>query len=150
MAGASVNKAILLGRLGQDPEVRHTGSGKAVASFSVATDGRDDTTEWHRIVVWDKLAEQCGQYLTKGRQVYIEGRLQTRDWTDRENNRRQTTEIVAYSVQFLGGGQQGTRQNEPPPPGDRGRGQGYGSDRGQGQRDDGQGYPGDEDEDVPF
>lgn len=108
---AGINKVILVGHLGRDPEVRYTPNGKAVASFSVATSKnwtdkqgqRQDRTEWHRIVVWDKLAELCGEYLAKGRQVYIEGELQTRDWTDRENNKRQTTEIRALEVQFLGG-----------------------------------------------
>jgi len=109
--GASVNKVILVGNLGQDPEVRYTPSGSAVANFSIATneswkgkDGQDqERTEWHKIVVWGKQAENCGEYLSKGRTVYIEGRLQTRDWTDKEGVKRYTTEIVANTVQFLGG-----------------------------------------------
>ena len=107
----SVNKAILIGRLGSDPDIRRTGSGKQVGSFSLATDGRDDRPEWHRIVVWDRLAETCGRYLTKGRMVYVEGRIQTRSWEDRDGGKRQTTELVAYTVQFLGGkGEQGEQR----------------------------------------
>src|SRR3989338_1068547 len=107
----SVNKVILIGRLGQNPEVRYTPSGAAVANFSVATNEnwtdksgqKQERTEWHRVVVWGKLAELCGQYLAKGRQVYLEGRLQTRSWDDKEGVKRYTTEIVAQTVQFLGG-----------------------------------------------
>ena len=91
------------------PELRHTNSGAAVASFSVATsrkwkdrDGQQQCeTEWHRIVAWQRLAELCGEYLTKGKKVYIEGRLQTRKWQDQSGNDRYTTEIVAYDIQFL-------------------------------------------------
>jgi len=109
---ASVNKVILIGNLGSDPEVRYTPSGAAVANFNIATNenwkdknGQDqERTEWHKIVVWGKQAENCGEFLSKGRTVYIEGRLQTRDWTDKEGNKRYTTEIVANTVQFLGGG----------------------------------------------
>ena len=109
---ASVNRVTLIGNLGRDPELRYTQSGQAVTNFSVATnekwkdkDGQlQERTEWHRINVWGKSAENCAQYLSKGRSVYIEGRLQTRDWEDREGNKRQTTEVVAQRVQFLGGG----------------------------------------------
>lgn len=109
MAG-SVNKVILVGHLGSDPEVRYTQGGAAVASFTVATNEsytdksgqRQDKTEWHRIVAWGKTAELCGEYLQKGRQVYLEGRLQTRQWDDKEGVKRYTTEIVAQTVQFLG------------------------------------------------
>jgi single-strand DNA-binding protein len=109
---AGINKAILIGRLGADPEVRYTPSGVAVANFSIATSEewkdkdtgeKKERTEWHRIVVWSKLGELCGEYLSKGRQVYIEGRIQTRSWDDRDGNKRYTTEIVATDVQFLGG-----------------------------------------------
>ena len=108
----SVNKAILVGNLGRDPEVRFTGSGKAVANFSIATSEvfsdaqgqRQERTEWHNIVVWGKQAETCGQYLQKGRQVYIEGSIRTRQYDDKEGNKRYITEIVAQRVQFLGGG----------------------------------------------
>ncbi|MBF0492505.1 MAG: single-stranded DNA-binding protein [Deltaproteobacteria bacterium] len=107
---ASVNKVILVGNLGSDPEVKYTPSGSAVANFTMATherwkdaSGQDqEKTEWHRIVVWGKQAENCGQYLSKGRSAYIEGRLQTREWTDKEGNKRYTTEVVAQTVQFLG------------------------------------------------
>ena len=106
-----VNKVILVGNLGSDPEVRFTPSGQAVANFRIATNEswtdkqgqKQDRTEWHRIVVWGKLGELCGEYLAKGRQCYVEGRLQTREWTDKENKKNYTTEIVANSVVFLGG-----------------------------------------------
>jgi single-strand DNA-binding protein len=109
---AGINKAILIGRLGSDPEVRYTPSGVAVANFNIATseewkdkdtDEKKERTEWHRIVAWRKLGEICGEYLSKGRQVYIEGRIQTRSWEDKDGNKRYTTEIVANDVQFLGG-----------------------------------------------
>lgn len=104
-----VNKVILIGRLGRDPEVRSTQSGTSVANFTLATNerwvdangGRQQRTEWHNIVVWGRLAEICQQYLRKGRLVYIEGRLQTREWEDRDGNRRRTTEVVASDMQML-------------------------------------------------
>ena len=107
---ASVNKAIILGNLGADPEVKYTPSGMAVANFSIATkeqwtnkDGeKGEKTEWHRIVAWARLGEICGEYLRKGSQVYIEGRIQTRSWEDREGVKRYTTEIVAQTMQMLG------------------------------------------------
>ncbi len=110
MAGG-VNRVILLGNLGSDPEVRFTPSGQPVANFRIATNEswtdksgqKQDRTEWHRIVVWGKTAELCGQYLKKGRQCFIEGRLQTREWTDKEGKKNWTTEVVANNVQFLGG-----------------------------------------------
>lgn len=108
----SVNKVILVGRLGQNPEVRYTPSGAAVANFSIATNEswtdksgqKQERTEWHKIVVWGKQAELCGQYLTKGRQAYIEGRLQTRQWQDKDGQTKYTTEVQAQTVQFLGQG----------------------------------------------
>lgn len=111
MAGRSLNKAILIGHLGRDPEVRYMPSGKAVANFSLATseswtnkDGnKEERTEWHRIVAFGKLGEICGEYLSKGRQVYIEGRIQTNEWNDKEGNKRQTTEIVVSEMMMLGG-----------------------------------------------
>ncbi len=111
MAGGGINKVILIGRLGSNPEVRYTTGGGAVANFNLATNEswtdkagqKQERTEWHRIVVWGKLGELCGQYLTKGRQAFIEGRLQTREWNDKEGAKRYTTEIVAQNVQFLGG-----------------------------------------------
>ncbi len=107
---AGVNKVILVGRLGRDPEVRYTPSGVAVANFSMATSeewkDRDtgekkERTEWHRIVAWRRLGEICGEYLHKGSQIFIEGKLQTRDWEDRDGNKRYTTEIVAQNMQML-------------------------------------------------
>jgi len=122
---ASVNKVILIGNLGSDPEVKYTPSGTAVANFNVATneswvskDGKkEEKTEWHKIVVWSKLAELCGEYLAKGRPVYLEGRLQTRDWNDKDGNKRYTTEIVAQTIQFLGSpGERGERGEGRPAP----------------------------------
>ena len=105
-----VNRAILVGRLGRDPEIRYTNSGTAVANFSLATDEvwtdqnkeRQRRTEWHNIVAWSRLAEICGQYLSKGKLVYIEGRIQTREWDDRDGNKRRTTEVVASDMRMLG------------------------------------------------
>lgn len=110
MAGG-VNRVILIGNLGGDPEVRFTPAGQAVANFRIATNeswtdksgNRQERTEWHRIVVWGKMGELCGQYLKKGRQCFVEGRLQTREWTDKEGKKNYTTEVVAQNVQFLGG-----------------------------------------------
>lgn len=107
---SGVNKVILVGFLGRDPEVRFTKSGQAVASFSLATsekwtgkDGqKEEKTEWHRIIAWGKLGEICGEYLSKGKQVYIEGRLQTREWDDKDGNKKQTTEVVANNMTMLG------------------------------------------------
>lgn len=107
----SVNKVILLGRLGQDPELKYTPGGSPVCNFSLATTEswtdksgqKQEKTEWHRVVVWGKLAELCNQYLSKGRQAFLEGRLQTRAWDDKDGNKRYTTEILASTVQFIGG-----------------------------------------------
>jgi single-strand DNA-binding protein len=131
MAGG-VNKVILIGNLGKDPEVRFTPAGAAVANFNIATNEswtdksgqKQERTEWHRIVVWGKTAELCGEYLKKGRQCYLEGRLQTREWTDKEGKKNYTTEVVAQTVQFLGGG-----------PG-RSEGAGAGAPSGQGRREE--------------
>jgi single-strand DNA-binding protein len=111
----SVNKAIIIGNLGADPEVRYTQSGSAVANLSIATNERwtdksgqsQERTEWHRVVVFGKTAENCAKYLSKGRQVYVEGRIQTRDWQDKDGNKRYSTEIVANNVTFLSGGNGG-------------------------------------------
>ena len=165
-----VNKAILLGNLGKDPEVRYTQSGSAVANFSLATtraykQGEEwkEETEWHNIVVFGRTAERCSEYLQKGSQVYLEGRIQTRKWEDRDGNTRYTTEIVASDVQFLsrskgqgeGGGYGGG--------GYGGGGGGYGGPPQQGggggqgpSQDGGGGFPGpgdggfDPNDDVPF
>jgi len=100
-----VNKAILIGHLGKDPESRKTTSGLTVCRFSLATTEKIkgvEETEWHRIVVFGKLAEICGQYLTKGKPVYIEGRIQTQQWEDKDGNKRTVTEIVASEMRMLG------------------------------------------------
>jgi single-strand DNA-binding protein len=106
----SVNKVILVGRLGRDPETRYTGGGQAVANFSLATDEsykdrngeRQKRTEWHKIVVWGKQAEIAQQYLKKGSLVFIEGRIQSREWQDKEGQKRTSFEIVASSFRMLG------------------------------------------------
>jgi len=106
-----VNKVTLLGNLGADPEVKKTASGQSITLFNIATSNawtnregqRQEHTEWHRVVVWGKLADTCGEYLSKGKKVYIEGRLQTRSWEDDKNQKRYTTEIVASQVLFLSG-----------------------------------------------
>jgi len=130
----SVNKVLLIGNLGKDPEVRFTPGGRAVARFPVATSEvwndqegqRQERTEWHNIVVWGKQAETCGQYLAKGRQVFLEGSIRSRQYDDKEGNRRYITEVVAQRVQFLGsrgdgargggGGGGGGGMEAPPPP----------------------------------
>jgi single-strand DNA-binding protein len=126
---SSINKVQLIGNLGADPELRYTSGGQPVADLRVATNrrftGRDgaqqEDTQWHRVVVWGKQAEHCKEYLSKGRQVYVEGRLQTRSWEDRDGNKRWTTEVVAQTVQFLGArpdGKQSPDQDDAPPPSD--------------------------------
>ena len=108
----SVNKVILVGRLGRDPETRYTGSGQAVANFSIATDEsykdkngeKQKRTEWHKIILWGKQAEIAQQYLKKGGLVFIEGRIQSREWTDKENEKRTAFEIVGTNFRMLGGG----------------------------------------------
>ncbi|HEX4379573.1 MAG TPA: single-stranded DNA-binding protein [Candidatus Acidoferrum sp.] len=107
----SVNKVILVGRLGRDPETRYTGGGQAVANFSIATDEtykdkngeRQKRTEWHKIVVWGKQAEIAQQYLKKGSLIFIEGRIQSREWQDKEGQKRTSFEIVASNFRMLGG-----------------------------------------------
>jgi len=123
---AGVNKVMLIGHLGRDPEVKYTPSGTAVANFSIATteqwtnkDGqKQERTEWHRIEAWKRLGEICGEYLHKGSQVYIEGRLQTDSWEDRDGNKRYMTKVVALSMQMLGsparGGKTETRDEQFP------------------------------------
>lgn len=114
----SVNKAVLIGNLGKDPELRYTPSGTAICTFSLATTDRfknkqgeqQDKTEWHNIVVWAGLAEICGKYLTKGKQVYIEGRIQNRSYDDRDGNKIYISEIVASEMQMLSrAGEQSTQ-----------------------------------------
>ena len=108
----SVNKVILVGNLGRDAELRYTPGGAAVATINMATTEvwndkggqRQEKTEWHRIVLWGKTAESLNEYLTKGKQIYVEGRLQTRQWDDKDGNKRYTTEIKADRITLLGGG----------------------------------------------
>lgn len=138
-----INKAILVGNLGADPEIRHTQSGTQVATFNVATTerfkGKDgqmqDTTEWHRIVAWGRLAEICGEYLHKGSRVYLEGKIQTRAWDDKDGNKRYTTEIVAREMKMLspkgGGSSSDSYGGDPfpePPHGESYGGSGTGDD----------------------
>lgn len=119
--GKSINKVILVGRLGRDPELKYTANGTPFCRFSIATDEswtdkgsgeKTERTEWHNIVAWDKLGEICGNYLAKGRMVYIEGSLQTREWDDQEGNKRKTTEVRARDMVLLGGppGEGGARR----------------------------------------
>jgi single-strand DNA-binding protein len=156
----SVNKVILVGRLGRDPETRYTSGGQAVANFSVATDEtykdrngeRQKRTEWHKIVVWAKQAEIAQQYLKKGSLVFIEGRIQSREWQDKEGQKRTSFEIVATNFRMLGGR------------GDGGGAAGGGAQRGGGDDAEGHAAPADDsygggqpasgpeisDEDIPF
>lgn len=108
---AGINKAILIGHLGRDPEFRITTGGVNVATFTLATSEKwkdkntgslQDRTEWHRVVAYGQLAQICSDYLKKGKQIYVEGRLQTREWEDRQGNKRSTTEIIAHTIQMLG------------------------------------------------
>src|SRR5215468_3929374 len=112
MAAGGVNKVILIGNLGADPELRYTPGGQAVCDIRLATNEswtdkngqKQERTEWHRVVMWGKPAEICKQYLTKGQKLYVEGRLQTRSWDDKEGNKRYSTEIIGTDFMFLGGG----------------------------------------------
>lgn len=126
----SVNKCIFIGNLGKDPEIRYTPSGDAVCNFSIACSEKykdksgqqHEKTEWINIVAWRQLAEICGKYLTKGSQVYIEGKLSTRSYDDRDGNKRYVTEIVADQVRMLGGKPDGDRHQERQPAGQTGGG----------------------------
>ena len=147
---AGVNKVIIVGNLGRDPEVSYTPSGTAKALLNVATSDtwkdkatgeKKERTEWHRIVVWDKLGEICGKYLSKGRQVYIEGKLQSRSYDDKEGVKRYITEIVAQDVQFLGGNRENADAG--------GGGRSFGGGGSAPQRDMGAG-PGPVEDDIPF
>jgi single-strand DNA-binding protein len=119
---SGVNRVILIGRLGRDPELKFTPAGKAVTNFTMATSEtwkddsgeRQERTEWHRIVIWGKLAEVAAKYLSKGSQVYIEGKLQTREWTDKDGQKKYTTEIVASSLVMLSGKGEGGNNPEKP------------------------------------
>ena len=113
---SSLNKIMLIGNLGRDPEIRYTPDGTPVANFSLATTEnwsdksgtRQEHTEWHSIVAWNRLADLCKKFLSKGRQVYIEGRVRTRDWNDRDGNKRRTTEVIATQIVLLGSRSQST------------------------------------------
>src|SRR5690349_10117029 len=137
MAGG-VNKVILVGNLGADPDMRYAPS----ESWNDKNGQRQERTEWHRIVVWGKRAEVCSKYLSKGRQVFVEGRIQTRTYDDKDGNKRYITEIIANDVQFLGGGgrdgssRSGGRSDEPPRPSDAGSGGGFAGGGGGGPDDD--------------
>lgn len=148
---SGVNKVILVGNLGADPDMRYTQSGTGVCELRVATNEnwtdksgqRQERTEWHRVVVWGKRGENCSKYLSKGRQVYVEGRLRTRSWDDKDGNKRYTTEIIANDVQFLSSGGRGGGGGGPdgPPPAepDNYGGGGGGYDSGGGGYDGGGG-----------
>ena len=117
----SLNKVMLIGNLGKDPELRFTPSGRAVGRFPIATSEqwtdqsgqKQDRTEWHNIVVWGKQAETCGQYLSKGRQVFLEGSIRSRQYDDKDGNKKYITEVIAQRVQFLGGGRAGAAGAQP-------------------------------------
>jgi len=124
MAQRGINKVILVGRLGKDPEVRYMPNGNAVASLTLATSEtwkdkntgqQQDKTEWHRIVMFRRLAEIAGEYLKKGSQIYIEGKLQTRKWQDQNGQDRYTTEIIADELQMLGGRNSAATEQQPEP-----------------------------------
>ncbi|MFQ5628650.1 MAG: single-stranded DNA-binding protein [bacterium] len=127
MAKGTVNKVILVGRLGKDPELKYTPSGAAVANFNIATnevwkdkDGNpQERTEWHRLVLWHKLAETANEYLKKGSRIYVEGELRTRSWEDKEGSKRYTTEVFVRQMQFLDTkDSSGSGGSFPPPPSD--------------------------------
>lgn len=161
---SNLNKVFLIGRLGAKPELRYTQSGQAVCNFNMATtdswgsgDERQERTEWHRVVVWARQAENVAKYLDKGSLAFIEGRLQTRKWTDRDGQNRYTTEVVARDVRFLdrkGSGSQ-ERFEDPPPPGDEDMHAAPASDVQDDPASDVQGDPAsdvqiEEDDDIPF
>ena len=139
----SVNKAILIGNIGRDIELRHSPSGMAVAKFALATNERrkdkegkwQDQTEWHNIVAFGKLAEFCGQYLGKGRSIYVEGSIRTRTYDDDKGNRRYFTEIIAQTIRFVGPKPQGTES---------------GSGSGAGSGGEAQEFPPESEDDIPF
>lgn len=148
---AGVNKVIIMGRLGKDPELKYLPNGTAACKFSVATSEswtdksgqKQEKTEWHNVVVWAKLAELCNQYLAKGRQVYLEGKLQTDSWEDNNGNKRYSTSIIASTIQFIGSKEEGNR-----PQGNAGAGKG-----GQAPAQDNSHFPDDASfaaDDIPF
>jgi len=146
---SSLNKVMLIGNLGKDPEIRYTQDGSPVASFSLATSetwtdkngNRQEHTEWHNIVAWTRLAELSKRYLSKGRQVYIEGRLRTREWSDKDGNKRRTTEVIASQMVLLGARPQAEGAASYPAPLQKGPAE---------QDDQGFNDTGITDEDIPF
>ncbi len=130
---SGVNKVIIVGRLGADPEVKTVSSGQTVCRMNIATSEnwtdregqKQERTEWHRVVVWSRMAEVCGQHLSKGRQVYVEGRLQTRSWEDDQGQKKYTTEVVANTVKFLGSADRSQQQSSA---GSGANNQGFGSE----------------------
>ncbi|MBE7521097.1 MAG: single-stranded DNA-binding protein [Burkholderiales bacterium] len=160
---ASVNKVILLGNLGRDPETRYTTGGSAVTNLNIATSEqwkdkngeKQERTEWHRVVLFDRLAEIAGEYLKKGRSVYIEGRLQTRKYTDKDGVEKYSTEVVADRMQLIGGGRDSGGGGDEEPSGGGGgrapaRGSGGGAPRGGGAPSGGGKKPDDFEDDIPF
>lgn len=162
---ASVNKVILLGNLGRDPETRYTTGGDAVTNLSIATSEqwkdkngeKQERTEWHRVVLFGRQAEVAGEYLKKGRSVYIEGRLQTRKYTDKDGVEKYSTEVVADRMQLIGGGRDsasGGAGDDDMPGGGSGRqaqrGSGGGASRGGGSSSGGGKKPDDFEDDIPF
>ncbi len=157
---AGVNKVILLGHLGRDPEMRYQPSGAAIANFSIATsetfkdrDGnKQERTEWHRIVFFNRTAEIAGEYLRKGSMAYVEGRLQTRKWTDKEGQERYTTEIIGDRLQLVGsrGGSGGGAANFDEEDQGGGHAAGGSSPASSGRKNDAPPPPEDFDDDIPF
>jgi len=150
---ASINKVILIGNLGRDPEVRYTPNGAAICNITIATSRnwkdknsgeKMEETEWHRVVFYDRLAEIAGEYLKKGRSVYVEGRLKTRKWQDKDGVEKYTTEIIADNMQLLGGREGGGGGG-----GDEGGGSSYGGSRGGGSQGGGGGDRGGERSERP-
>ncbi|MXS86328.1 single-stranded DNA-binding protein [Nitrosomonas sp. HPC101] len=154
---ASLNKVMLIGNLGRDPEIRYMPSGDAMANLNIATTDtwkdkggeKQERTEWHRVVMFGKLAEITGEYLKKGSQIYIEGRLQTRKWTDKSNVERYTTEIVADRMQMLGGRSGGSGGGNYGPSADQGSEYASNAPAAAGTTGSGTGFDGMED-DIPF
>ena len=148
---SSLNKVLLIGRLGKDPEIRYTPDGAPVANFSLATSDfwtdksgtRQERTEWHNIVAWNKLADLSKRFLAKGRQVYIEGRLRTREWDDRDGNKRRTVEVIANQLVLLGSRPEGMDSGGGSAPRPN-------TNRTPAESDENLGEPGITDDDIPF
>lgn len=154
-----LNKVMLIGNLGQDPELRYTQKGQPILNMRLATNEsflnrdneRQERTEWHTVILWGKRGEALNKFLSKGKQLYIEGRLQTRQWEDKDGNRRYTTEVVATNVVLLGGRGGGAGYDAGPPPGDDYAPGGNGNDNGGGGSGGAAGGgPAGGDDDIPF